>query len=80
MLDRAPSPDAIRARASRARLKRGVRTFKVRAHARRLVAAMRTANPRLPESELSPTEIEAELQSIIDAFCQRWLVAKRPFA
>jgi hypothetical protein len=39
MLERSPSPDAARARSSRARLKVGVRTYRVRAHSRRLVAA-----------------------------------------
>jgi hypothetical protein len=80
MLNRPPSPDAIRARESRARLKVGVRTFRVRAHTRRLEAAMRLANPKLGD-ELTPEAIEAELDAILDAFCVRWLgPAKKPCA
>jgi hypothetical protein len=66
VLERPPSPGAIRARESRARLKQGMRTFRVRAHARRLVAAMRKANPILPD-ELSPETIEIELAAIVAA-------------
>jgi hypothetical protein len=79
MLDRSPSPDAIRARKSRARLKRGIRTYKVRAHTRRLVAAMRRANPKLADDPTTD-QIEAELNEIILAFIDRWLVGKIPFA
>jgi hypothetical protein len=45
VLERSRSPGAIRARKSRARRKQGVRTYKLLAHERRLVAAMRRANP-----------------------------------
>ena len=80
MLDRSRSPAAIRARESRARLKAGVRTFRVRAHGRRLAAAMRLANPKLGD-DLAPEAIEAELDAILDAFCVRWLgPAKKPCA
>jgi hypothetical protein len=72
MLDRSTSPAALRARASRARLRSGVRTFKVRAHARRLVAAMRRANPELND-DLEHAAIEAELNAIVAAFIARWL-------
>ena len=48
-----PSPAAARARQRRIRLLAGiVRDFRVRVPTRRLVAAMRAANPRLPEGEL----------------------------
>ena len=57
MLQRSPSPDAIRARSSRARLKVGVRTYRVRAHTRRLVAAMRKANPNLGDDDLDQKAI-----------------------
>ena len=78
MLQRSSSPDAARARRSRARLKAGVRTFRVRAHARRLEAAMRKANPNLGE-DLDQQAIEAELDDIVAAFCDRWLgPAKKP--
>jgi hypothetical protein len=74
MLQRSPSPDAIRARSSRARLKAGVRTYRVRAHARRLRAAMFAANPRLGLSDLdTPEQVEAELNDVIAAFTERWV-------
>jgi hypothetical protein len=38
-----------------------VRTFRVRAHARRLAAAMRRANPSLSKNELSQEMIEVVL-------------------
>jgi hypothetical protein len=69
-----PTPGAIRARRSRARRKAGVETFRLRAHRRRLVAAMRLANPSLGEDELSREAIERELESIAAAYCDRWLV------
>jgi hypothetical protein len=69
---RSPSPAALRARRSRARLRDGVRTFKVRAHTRRLVAAMRRANPELGD-EFEHAAIEAELNAIVVAFIARWL-------
>ena len=59
MLDRSPSAGDARARSSRARRKQGVRVYKVQAHERRLVAALRRANPSLPD-ELSPELIEIE--------------------
>jgi hypothetical protein len=43
MLDRSPSPDALRASRSRATLKAGIRIYRVRAHT--LVAACAGANP-----------------------------------
>jgi hypothetical protein len=60
------------ARNSRARIKVGVRTYRVRAHARRLVAAMRRANPKLPDDP-TQDQIEAELGDIVAAFVERWL-------
>jgi hypothetical protein len=75
---RSASPDAIRARNSRARLKAGVRTFRVQAHIRRLAAAMRRANPRLGD-DLTSDQIETELNEIVAAFTDRWL-GKKPFA
>jgi hypothetical protein len=77
MLDRPPSPAAVRARERRSRLRAGiVHDLRVRVPTRRLVAAMRAANPRLPEGDLSVAEIEAELESVILAFIQRWLDKK----
>jgi hypothetical protein len=73
MLQRSPSPDAARARGSRARLKIGIRTYRVRAHARRLVAAMRKANPDLGDDDLDQKAIEAELNDIVAAFVERWI-------
>ena len=79
MLERSPSPDAARARRSRARLKAGVRTFRVRAHGRRLVAATRKANPVLGDDEFDQKAIEAELDDIVEEFCARWVgPAKKP--
>ena len=79
MLQRSPSPDAARARRSRARLKVGVRTFRVQAHSRRLIAAMRKANPALGDDDLNQQTIEAELDDIVAAFCDRGLgPAKKP--
>jgi hypothetical protein len=72
MLDRARSLGATRARASQARLRNGIRTFKVRAHTRRLVAAMRRANPELG-AEPEHAAVEAELTAIIDTFIRRWI-------
>jgi hypothetical protein len=71
-LPRTPSAAALRARRSRARLRNGVRTFKVRAHTRRLVAAMCRANPDLGD-ELEHAAIEAELNAIVDSFITRWI-------
>jgi hypothetical protein len=79
MLHRLPSPDALRARKSRARLKAGVRTFRVRAHHRRLVAALRKANPQAGELDAWP-EVEAELAAIVEEFITRWVGGKNPFA
>jgi hypothetical protein len=75
---RAHTPGALRARASRARLRDGIRTFKVRAHTRRLIFAMRRANPELSD-ELDHAAIEAELTAIVAAFVERWL-GKKPCA
>jgi hypothetical protein len=72
MLDQARSPGALRARASRARLRDGIRTFRVRAHTRRLITAMRRANPDLSD-ELEHAAIEAELNAIVAAFIARWI-------
>jgi hypothetical protein len=66
------SSGAVRARASRARLRDGVRTFRVRAHTRRLIIAMRRANPELSD-ELEHAAIEAELNAIVNAFIVQWI-------
>jgi hypothetical protein len=58
---RAHTPGALRARASRARLRDGIRTFKVRAHTRRLIFAMRRANPELSD------ELETLQEGLADA-------------
>jgi hypothetical protein len=76
----ARSPAALRARQRRSRLRAGItHDLRVRVPTRRLVAAMRAANPRLPEGELSQAEIEGELDAIVLAFIQRWL-DKNPHA
>jgi hypothetical protein len=49
------------------------RDLRVRVATRRLVIAMRKANPRLPERELSHKEIETELQAVVEAWITRWL-------
>ena len=69
---RSNSPAAICARRSRARLGDGIRTYRVRAHTRRLTAAMLKANPSLSELT-TPEQIEAELDDILAAFIVRWL-------
>jgi hypothetical protein len=78
MLDRRPpSAAAQRARERRARLRAGItRDLRVRVPTRRLMAAVRAANPQLPEGELTTAEIECELQSIVEAFIERWLEKK----
>jgi hypothetical protein len=74
MLHRPPSSAAARARERRARQRAGItRDLRVRVPTRRLIAAMRAANPRLPEGELSREAIEAELHEIIIALIDRWL-------
>jgi hypothetical protein len=45
----------------------------VRVPTRRLVAAMRAANPKLPAGELTHDMIERELESIVFAFVERWI-------
>jgi hypothetical protein len=76
MLDRSPSPAAVRARERRARQRAGiVRDLRIRIPTRRLVAAMRAANPRLPEGELTTAEVEAELEAIVLAFVERYTKA-----
>jgi hypothetical protein len=67
-----PSPGAVRARRSRALRRDGVVILRVRARRKRLVAAMRRANPDGGELETT-TQIAAELQSILDAFITRWI-------
>jgi hypothetical protein len=52
-----------------------VRTFRVRAHARRLITAMRRANPDLSD-ELDHVGVEAELNAIVEAFIMRWIGEK----
>lgn len=50
-----------------------MRDLRVRVPTRRLVAAMRAANHRLPDGDLTTAEIEAELEAIILAFVERWV-------
>jgi hypothetical protein len=52
-----------------------VRTFRVRAHARRLITAMRRANAELGD-DLDHAAIEAELNAIVEAFTARWIGEK----
>jgi hypothetical protein len=81
MLQRSTSA-ATRARARRARQRNGVeRILRIEVPTKRLLAAMRAANPQLPEGELSAEAIEAELQAVVEAFIERWLgPAKKPHA
>jgi hypothetical protein len=74
MLEKHPPPSAgaLRARDSRARLKQGVRTFRVRAHERRLAAALRRPQPGLPD-ELTPEMIETMLADVVGTFITRWI-------
>jgi hypothetical protein len=76
-----PSPSAVRARDRRARQRDGVEhDLRVRRPTRRLVAAMRAANPKLPERDLSRAELEAEVDAILGAFEERWLDKNKPHA
>jgi hypothetical protein len=61
---RSNTPAAIRARRSKARLGKGVRTYRVRAHTRRLTAAL--LNPYLSELD-TPDQVEAELDDELRA-------------
>jgi hypothetical protein len=77
MLDRSRSPAALRASERRARRRAGIaHDLTVRVPTRRLIAAMRAANPRLPEGELNREAIEAELQAVVDTFIERWIGAQ----
>jgi hypothetical protein len=78
MLDRTPSPAAIRARRWRAQRKAGIREARIRLHARRLAAALRKANPQAGELATWP-DVEAELAAVVEAFIERW-IGKKPNA
>ena len=81
MLDRSRPGAAARARQRRARQRAGiVCDLVVRVPTRRLAKAMQMANPRLPQRDLTPSEIEAELQAIVLAFVERWIGPKNPHA
>lgn len=74
MLHRPPSPGALRSRERRARQKVGIdRDYKIRTHTRRLITALRLAEPSLPAGELTTAQIEGELNQIIDCFVVDWL-------
>lgn len=66
------SPAAIRNRDWRAERRAGLRKAKIQVNARRLVAALRRANPQARELDTWP-EVEAELGAVIEAFCEHWL-------
>ena len=73
MLDRPPTRAAVRARERRARLRDGVlHDLVVRVPTRRLVAAMKAANPAVGDLDTREA-IEAELHEIAVAFMDRWL-------
>src|SRR5262245_22630008 len=77
MLERArASRGAMRARASRARRRQGIFTYRLRAHRRRLIAALRAAGA---DGELDQAEIELELDELVEKFIVRW-VGKIPCA
>jgi hypothetical protein len=55
--------------------------FRIEAHGERLAAAMKLANPSLPEDfAIESAAVEAELAAIVDAFVARWLLRKKPCA
>jgi hypothetical protein len=75
VLDRSlsPSGSARRSRERRARRRAGIlRDFKVRVPTKRLIAALRLAEPKLP-AELPPEVIERELAQVVLAFIETWL-------
>jgi hypothetical protein len=79
MLDRAPlvrsnSPDAVRARRSRARRRAGLAMFRFEYQNRRLIAALR-ASGRLGDTP-THAETEATIGRVLDDFCDRWLEQK----
>jgi hypothetical protein len=74
MLHRPPSPGALRSRERRKRQKAGIdRDYKIRVNTRRLLRALRLAEPSLPGGELTTEQIEIELNQIIERFCTGWL-------
>ena len=80
MLDRPPSPAAVRNRRWRAERKAGLREARIRVHARRLIAALCRSNPQAGELDSWPA-VEAELALVVEAFCEQWLgPAKKPDA
>jgi hypothetical protein len=66
------SPGALRARRSRADRRNGVRTFRVRVHMRRIVAALRAAH-RISDPDVDQQDIGRAVEQLIGDFCQRWL-------
>jgi hypothetical protein len=70
--DLPPSPGALRARRSRADRRNGLRTFRVRVHMRRMIAALRAAH-RISDSEIDQQDIGRVVEQLINDFCQRWL-------
>jgi hypothetical protein len=67
------SPAAVRARERRARQRRGIdRILHVKLPTRRLIVALRAANPAVGDLD-TRTAIEAELQSVVEAFIERWV-------
>jgi hypothetical protein len=79
MLHRPPTSAALRAREKRARRRDGVEhDLRVRVPTRRLVAALRAANPGAGPLDTRET-LEAELASVVEGFINRW-VGNKPNA
>jgi hypothetical protein len=73
VLDRPPSADALRGRATRARRRAGVHfDLKIRTPTKRLRAALRAANQTCGPLD-NREALEAELHAVIEAFVTRWV-------
>ena len=71
MLDRPPSPAAVRNRRWRAERKAGWRKVRFPVPVRRVTAALRRSHPGA-SFDTWPA-IEAELAAVVEAFCQQWV-------
>ena len=69
-----PSPGALRSRERRARQRVGIdRDYKIRVNTRRLLRALRLAEPSLPAGELGTEIIERELNALVEKFVVNWI-------
>lgn len=79
MLDRPPSPAAVRNRRWRAERKAGLREARIKVSVRRVTAALRRSHPGASFDTWEA--VEAELAAVVEAFCQQWVgPAKKPDA